>query len=301
MHRLLLFCMSFVLSLGLLAQEGEKNFSEWIEGNGISLRKSFDGSKDEQKPATFGLLNDLQSSNDYFNVDVALKITEIGLIQKGKSNLIFFPKIEYHRSSNITKEIDKFELGINAEYVPFQRKAEPGVIPHNLPNLGVIFSPWVNIQYSTKRNFLTSEYEEAAALILSISSNYKYLPGRSVRDENGEFIFRYYPYIGFEYNSVPQFTDKMYGADYTSILLRMFFEYWVVPRDVQLTFDWQYRRNYSDAEELRKHVQFIALSTNFYPGKQENVGLLVEYKRGYLADTGFEFINRYSVNVAVKF
>ena len=47
---------------------------EWLKERNFSIQKTFDGSKSENKPAGIAFQENHQSPNDFFNVDLGIKL-----------------------------------------------------------------------------------------------------------------------------------------------------------------------------------------------------------------------------------
>ena len=126
--------------------------SEWMTDKAISLRHSFDGSKNENKPASFSFKEDHKSDNDFINVDVAVKISDYEFLRNSRGSLLLYPKVEWHKSTDSSDLKNKLEGGINLEYIPFLMKSPD--LREGLPNNGLKVVPWIQGTSSFKRNFI---------------------------------------------------------------------------------------------------------------------------------------------------
>jgi len=272
--------------------------NKWLTDKNFAIRQTFDGSKNENKPASLSYQENHKSANDFFNVDFAIKISELELLKNKNSSLIFYPKIEWHKSNDPTNTKNKLDGGINFEYIPFGLKSPN--LPSDLPNKGLIISPWFQGTSAYKRNFIDGVYETKLAFQLSLVSNYKFLPGYSFRDSKNNFRARYYPYLGVEYNHLPDLITEEALEEFTTYFIRLFAEIWIIPQTLQINIDGTYREIINNETSLRTSIPILASSIYLYPGKQESLGIGFEYKHGYDNNSKFQLIQISSLKLAWK-
>lgn len=254
--------------------------NKWLNDNNFALRQTFDGSKNENKPASFSYQeNHLNSLKDFFNADVAIKLSQFEALKNKDAVLLFYPKIEWHKSSDLNDLKNKLEGGINIEYLPFGLKTPN--INSNLPNGRYIISPYFIGNSSFKRNIITSVFETKLSLQVSLASNYKFLPGSTFRIKNDKFIARYYPYLGIEYNHIPNLITKGETTSFSAYYIRLFAEIWLIPQTLQVNLDGTYREIINNSTTIKTTLPTFTGSIFLYPGKQESFGLGYEYKHGY--------------------
>lgn len=270
----------------------------WLMENNFSIRKTFDGSKDENKPASLMFRENHKTLNDFFNVDLGVKIAEFELLENTGSSLIFYPKVEWHKSTDSTDFKNKIDAGVNFEFFPFGLKS-----PHlgaDLPNKGAVIAPWFQGTSSFKRNIIDKVFETKLALQMSFASNYDFLPGTPLRDKNHEFRLRYYPFFGVEYNRLPDLVSKGITEEFASYFIRIFAEIWIIPRTIQLNIDGTYRHIINNKSSIRTWLPIAKPSIYFYPGKQEVIGVGFEYRNGYDTDARFQLVELTSITLNVK-
>lgn len=291
--------LSLVSSINVMAQDSTFiKVTNWLTQNNVSVRKTFDGSKNENKPAGVSFQENHKSKNDFFNIDVAVKLSQLELLGNRKSSLIFYPKVEWHKSTDSTDLKNKLDGGINFEYIPFGLKSPN--LPNGLPNEGLKISPWIQGTSSFKRNFISDANEMKIALQVSLVSNYNYLPGSNIRDSKGNFRLRYYPYLGFEHYRLPDFITKGKTETFSTYYLRLFSEIWILPQTLQLTVDGTYRQILNNKSSIKTHLPTLSSALYFYPGKQENFAIGYEYSHGYNNDNTFNLIQISSLKLAWK-
>jgi hypothetical protein len=272
--------------------------NKWLPDKNFAIRQTFDGSKNENKPASLSYQENHKSAKDFLNVDLAIKLSELELLKNKSSVLIFYPKVEWHKSNDSTDIKNKLDGGVNFEFIPFGLKSPN--LSSDLPNKGLIISPWFQGTSSYKRNFIDGVYETKLAFQLSLVSNYKFLPGYSFRDSNDNFRARYYPYIGVEFNHLPDLITKEVTEEFSTYFVRLFAEIWIIPQTLQLNIDGTYREIINNETSLRKSLPILASSIYLYPGKQESLGIGFEYKHGYDNNSRFQLVQISSLKLAWK-
>ncbi len=295
-----LICISLILTyLNSYCQDSSvSKVTKWLTDNNFSIRKTFDGSKNESKPASLLFRENYKSLNDFFNVDLGIKVSELELLRNTSSSLIFYPKVEWHKSTDSTDLKNKIDGGINFEFFPFGLKSPN--LPDGLPNKGAVIAPWFQGTSSFKRNLLDKVYETKLALQLSFASNYNFLPGASLRDKKNNIWLRYYPYFGIEYNRLPDLLTKGTTEEFSAYFVRFFAEIWIIPRSLQINIDGTYRQIIGNKSAIRTWLPIATPSLYFYPGKQEAIAIGFEYKHGYDTDAKFQLVQTFSLMLNLK-
>ncbi|WP_299531845.1 hypothetical protein [Ulvibacterium sp.] len=299
MKKVVFYVLFLVTNYSFSQNSFLSKLEEWFEKHSFSVRNTFDGSKNEQKPASIFFRENHKSDNDFLNVDLAFKISEFELFVNKPMALIIYPKVEWHKSTDTTDIKDKLDGGINLEWIPFALKSPD--LDEALDNPGVKLSPYFQGISSFKRNFIDNVYETKLSGNISFVSNYKFMPGSDFRNNNDDFLGRYYPYLGVEYNRIPDLLVDGEVEEFTTYFFRVFIESWVIPQDLQLNLDYTFRRNLSSGSDIRKSLPVFILSLNYYPGNQESVGLGYEYKNGYDNEGRYNLIETSSLKLNVKF
>lgn len=281
MRYLTIFIFFPLIGLGQTAPK-----TSWFQDN-VSIRKSFDGSKNENKPATFALFENHRSDNDFFNADIAVKIIEWEVFPNSGSILTLFPVAEYHRSSNDEDEKDKFSLGLNGEYYFGSQWT---------------LKPYVLSNIVLKRNLLEGTNELKYVGQLSLFGTKPGQPGHRFRFDNeaSDYKGTYYPYFGFEYNEVPNLVTAGATEIASVVFIRFFLEYWFAPKSIQFIANGIYRNLISDST-IKKDLPLLDLSLNYYPGRQDHISLGIDYRNGYDPDSRFSRIENTSLSVKVNF
>jgi hypothetical protein len=260
--------------------------SSWFKDN-VSIRKTFDGSKNENKPSTISLFENHKSSNDFLNIDIALKINEWEFLENLNSILLFYPVMEWHKSTNEEDEKNKLSFGLNGEfYMGRDWKLKPYVLS----------------SLTLKRNLIDNVNELKYVGQFSLFSLKKGYPGADwVFDNKTDFKGRWYPYIGYEYNEIPDLIVEGNTEKFSMFFLRIHLEYWFSPKTVQFIFNGIYRNALNTTENIKNDLPLLTSSINYYPGKQENISIGLDYQNGYDPDSKFQQIESTSLNLKVSF
>lgn len=251
----------------------------------VKVRKTFDGSKEEAKPASLSFFQNHRSKSDFYNVDLAVKIGDWEYTPEN-SSLIIFPVIEWHKSTDEEDKKDKASFGFNVEFFHGKPDAKPFYIFLNTRG---------------KRNFLNNVNEFKSALQLSfLGPTKKYWPGYQFKYKKSNEVFLiYFPYVGVEYNNIPDLITDNTTESFTNLLARIFTEVWVYPRVAQLTLTGVYRK-VTSSSNLRKDLPFFNISLNFYPLKQDVISIGYDYKNGYDVDSQYQLVEVSSVSLKIK-
>lgn len=272
--------------------------ANWLTTNNFSIRKTFDGSKNEGKPASFLYRENHKTPNDFFNIDLGVKLSELEVLKHSSSSLIIYPKLEWHKSTDSTDLKNKLDGGVNFEFIPFGLKAAD--LPEGLPNKGAVIAPLFQATTSFKRNLIDKVSETKLAFQFSLVSNYNFLPGSSVRDKNDNLILRYYPYFGLEYYSSPDLISKGVTEKFSTYFIRLFAEVWIIPKTLQLNLDGTYRQIINNKSSIRTWLPLVSPSLYFYPGQQESFGIGYEYRHGYDSEAKYQLIQLSSLTLNIK-
>jgi hypothetical protein len=299
MKRLLFFLVFITSCPAVFGQESTiTGLKDWLEERNFSIQKTFDGSRNENKPASIAFQENHRSANDFFNIDLGVKLSELELLKNTGSPLLLYPKVEWHKSTDSTDLKNKIDGGLNVEFMPFGLKSPD--LPGGIPNKGLILAPWIQGSSSVRRNFIDDVFELKLAAQVSLVSNYKFLPGYIFRDKEKNFLARYYPYIGFEYYRLPGLITKGQTEEFSTFFVRLFVDIWIVPRTVQFNLDGAYRRIINNNTSIRTWLPLMASSVYFYPGKQEVISIGYEYTHGYDTYSKFQLIQLSSLKLSVK-
>lgn len=262
--------------------------NKWLTSNNFAIRNTFDGSRLENKPAGVAFQQDYKSENDYFNVDVAVKLSQLEFLKNSNASLIVYPKFEWHKSTDSTNLKNKTEAGLNLEFFPIPTKGYK--LDSELPNPGWKVAPWIQGGTSVKNNTIDHVVETKLSIQVSLTSNYPLMPGTIIRDQKKRFRARYYPYAGVEFNHIPDLIIKDQTEEFSTFFLRFFAEVWIIPETIQLNIDATHREVVENNSALKSKLPFFYGALNLYPGHQTSLGIGYEYKYGYDQNSKFNLV-----------
>ncbi len=300
---ILLFVSLFFPLNGYCENDNNSTISDWFTNNGISIRKTFDGSKNESKPSAITWVNDSSEQDSFYLIDIAVKIKEWNITNSGNSLLTLYPIIEWHKNSKDSKELDKISGKVKMEYRMFPLhfySSNNTIIDSISPNLSPkVFSPLLIGSLGFSEDLRENEGEFNGSLFLTITSNKKWYPGAQFRSPDNGFIGRYYPYLGFEHFE-PTIGDQEAKVEFATG--RFYAEYWPFPSKteqfLQLIFDYTYRTVISEKSCDLDDVSELSLSLNLYLDGKGNVGIGLDYVNGEDPQNGF--IDREQTSVSLK-
>jgi hypothetical protein len=254
--------------------KGEK----WLADNGFELRKTLDGSKNEQSPASIGLDNDYQHNAHYFVIDLGIKLLELPLLKKtSPAFLNIYPKFEWHKNGipDATKTTNTVTGGLNAEFM------------WPLGNKHWWQRPYVTGSFDYKNDLVKKLETTQTKGYLTFSGDKNLNPGSVTRTNVGVFILRYYPYSGFEYYQSIAKTGQS-GALWAN---RFYMEIYPVSsllyQYVQLTFDYTHRIVLKDNLYNQGNLDWLSVGFNIYPDGKGNVGVGLSYNKGEDPNSNF--------------
>lgn len=268
----------------------------WMERHKISLRRTFDGSKDEQNPATFFWVSEPEGpDDDYVLIDFAVKVNEFEKELNRGSQLLLYPVAEYHRTTREDKPSDKGSGALKLEYRPMMAR------PWRL--VPVLFG-----DARLSRDFANDVTEQRYAALVSLFGFGRFAPGSPIRrpsrpdGEPGGVIGRWYPYIGIEnYQTDSKTTD----LDGTFLLGRLWIDFWPLRtlnrRYLQLTGEGTYRGRLGGELGSEDNLWELALSANLYLDPGEHIGIGADHVRGQDPKNTFIYRRRTSLGLKIKF
>lgn len=284
--------------------EGSNAIAQWFKRNNISIRKTFNGSRSENKPAAVTWVDDSSKEDkQFYLVDLAVKVKEWEFVKKGNSSFLLYPVLEWHRNSQSEKETNRLSGSLRAEYRPFglagfspENERLPPLVPEQVLRTA---SPMILAAVGYSEDFEKKEDEVRGSIFLSVTSNKRGLPGADFRSEDGTFRGRYYPYIGIE-RFEPTINEVKTSVEF--LTARIYFEYWLVAsltrQYLQFLFDYTYRDRIGGEGFFGESASELSLGLNLYLDGKGNIAIGYEYVEG--EDPKNAFLDRDLSTVALK-
>lgn len=310
MTRAAIFCLLAAASMAPLPLDAQEfdDAVAWLKEHGIAVRRTFDGSKNESQPASLQMVeSDKPQDDSYFLADAAIKVGELELDPTPAMSLVFYPVLEWHRSTQQDKAVDNTSLSVKGEFRPFLLRMQP--VP-GTPPAGV---PAVNPGWTVAPTFMgeVGRYwdEEADSSVtkfaLSVfpTSNIEGLPGSDIRDRSDAFRARYYaPYVGVE-----RWESKgLWEGEAASFMtLRGYLE--AVPLGtrereyLELISEYTHRWRIGGGDPVPSDLSLWITSLTLYPNGTRQVGIGVDYSTGRDPSKGFSEVRRWTLGLKAKF
>jgi hypothetical protein len=278
---------------------------DWMASHKISIRKTFDGTKDEQNPASvFWLREPSSDDKSYSLIDLAAKVSEWEpRLGASTAQLLIYPVAEYHRSTSQSKRSNKSSLSAKTEFRPWGLTSRPVAGPQQPPTVKGFHkvAPTLVLDAKATRDFELDRTEQKYSALVFPTSNFRFWPGADWRDRRNVYRGRYYVYGGIEYQRMGAAVDTA-G---TFLAARIWAEAYPVAslqhRYVQLTGEWAPKKRVSGSLVADKYVADVAVAANVYLDGRGHLGVGVEYARGDDPTQAFKFRERTSVGVRIKF
>ncbi len=279
----------------LHGQAPEKNpdsaVGTWLASHNISIRRTFDGSKDEQKPATLTWANhDTTDGTSYSDVHLGVKVAE----WEPLPDLLVYPVFEWHRTTTAKDPLHKLSGKLGVEYRP----------------ISLADSPLVPVLYgalSYARDYEKRTWKTTANILLGPTGDRAWWPGTPTRNTTNTRMFRYYVYAGVEYyDKLPLVMGQPLYVALGRAQAELHFlrsaaaDPWQ-PEIAQLTFEYAYRRRMSGEEGLDRRLARLAVEFAWFLDRKSHVALAFRYQRGDDPLADFAYSEQSSIGIAAKF
>lgn len=284
--------LAMVLLLPALAEaQTAKDWAWWIDQ--FDLRKSFDGGKSEQEPATVTYVNP-NDGEEFWLVDLAIKY-------KGKdfapesgplAELLVAPSFEWHKASAEPllqlSAANKISANLTTEIYLHDVFGGRSACP-------IWLAPGAFIKGSITKNELMDTTEGSASILASTFSDVNWMPG-AISAVRGRPFVRYVPYVGIEYfNNLAITANKVVLAEGFTGWFRTFRLYvemfpnlnpFAARNRLVFTGEYIYRSPVDDAI-FSNSLSLTSASLTFYFDVGQTVGLSYNYESGENPKTNF--------------
>jgi|GEM_PF-1444378 len=269
-----------------------------------SVRKAFDGSKDEKEPASINYV-DSDSKGTFYSIDVGLKVKGCEK-ETDKVSWSISPSVEFHRSSEREKNVNKKSFALNGESFigPLKHYGADGSPMKDLDQpRAKIAAPFFLVKTKGTRD---SEAHTATASIQALASAFSLRPGLPGRITPAGF--RYYPYIGLEYlDQLPVKQGTVVLAHEFSgsfALVRLYAEWYplrLIHYDrLQIIGTYTYRELLGGKGLDDGNPALFTLGVNLFLNNDETIALGWQLEDGRGPDLGFRDERAVSVTFRVK-
>jgi hypothetical protein len=288
-----LLCATIAFAADGPEKNPETPLATWLSDHQVSVRRTFDGSKDEAKPASFTWINhDGVNGKSFFDVHLGVKVGECEPIA-GK--LLIYPVAEWHRTSSEKDPVDKLSGKVAVEWRPVQLEPSSTLAPFLL----------ANAQYA--RDFEKSSWKTTVSAALSAISNRNWWPGNETRLATDTHMIRYYIYAGAEYyDKLPVVQGEPLWVGLARVqgewhLLRSRAKGPWQSEIAQVRIEYAFRRRISGGEGIDCSLGLFAGEIDWFLDRRAHVAISYRYQRGNDPLTDFAFNERSSLGVTAKF
>jgi hypothetical protein len=284
---LFLSLVTTTLALGQEAAPPQSTLARWLaawQAKGLSVRQTFDGSKNESKPASIAYLKPL------YTADIGVKFLEFDPLKNSvQQTMPIGPSIEWHRT-NTPKASNTLAAKLNADWSIGQLKGfnpdgterpNPTGVPQH--TTGVL----ITIKPGATRDNIAEKIGNEDLLAIMLISNKNYYPGALTVDHDNRHLFRYLPSVGMEYYGNKNVFDghgvEQQGAELAFARARLFLVTYLFNRDKQdrneLNADYTYRWRVG-GQTVLGNTHLLSTQFTHYFDKKRTIGVGLTYDHG---------------------
>lgn len=302
-----LFLVSALCLIAMpVAAQAPDPIGTWISSRGIAVRKVFDGTREEQNPASIFLVREPRAQDPEFSIiDVAVKVREIEWNPWTSASILAYPVVDYHRSTNAAKLVNKSGGAGRIEFRPVGLSTPPpsgaaGPMPAALGTYWGV-APTFIFDAKLSRDWESKKNETKIALQVFPTTNIRGGPGSSIRRGDGTVVARWYPYAGVERYDLRAASDTTFITG----LGRLWLEIWPIAtpqlRFLQVIVDATSRHRIGGDVTMPNQLSDLTVGGNLYLDGNGHVGLGVDYANGRDATQRFARRERTTLGLKVKF
>jgi hypothetical protein len=252
----------------------------------IEVRATFDGSKNEQKPAQVNWIKPA-GEDHVFAVDIGAKVWEKPFLEGDLEAGIV---TEWHRHTSERKPLNSLMIGTNVEWIPLEvatYQHDGTLVP---TSRGRIIAPLFTALAGYEENREDDKRGLKAQAFVMPYSTRPGLPG--ARSRVGGGTLRYYPYLGAEVldHETPEGESR-----YEFGVLRVRAE-WQQQR-LLLATDYAYRQSLNNSAD----TSFFEASATFHLDQDQHFGIGVVYKSGEDPSASYEEREQTALAFTIKF
>jgi hypothetical protein len=289
-----------LLSATLSAQE--QRFGGWLgkwQDKGLSIRQTFDGTKNEQNPANLAIVS------PSYVIDLGVKLVDWQPFRDNpRHSLVFSPVSEWHRT-NTPKKVNVTSGKLSIEYAYTNLKVfdfQGNVVDEAGGKL--LFGPLLTIKLGTKRDELLHKSGEESSANITIVSTKPGWPNKKNVDHDQHETYLWAPSIGIEAygDSTIRQPEEVKSVDVTLARARVFVIGYPLnsngERRNEISVEYTQRWHIGGQNTLRDSHYGSAQATRYFDAKRR-VGVGVGYDHG--RDPNIQFLPVRRVIVSAKF
>ena len=279
---------------------------DWITTN-VEVRQTFDGSKEEQKPATVAYVQNADVKDSFYQIDFAIRVGERDLARHSERHqLNLSPTAEWHRTST-PKPVDTISGKLQLEHIygKLREYDEFGVEDTRVG--GETDIGWVTVlRAGPVRDRQQNVTSGDASITFTIKSHRPGYPNSFVNLRDGSRIFRYAPHLGVDYYSnKPVFvgTTETAGIDLALARANLNMAFYPFNRDNtnrrEILFEYTYFHHLAGDDRLGS-MRFWTAQANYYLDQAGRVAIGYTYERGENPTKKFLRVRQSSVGLRIK-
>lgn len=284
-----LLSLGIVLCLVRSADAAEPSTSgplDWLEEKGVEMRKSFSGtSRDSADAASLSYVNG-DDGDDFYNIDLAVKLTSWNWDNEGNLQGRLYPVIEYHQRTQASNRVDTTSAGVVAEL-------ERSLGDCYVSGISIDFCTaiFADIGFQLKRDSQNNKTIRSASLLTGLTGKYSFWPTKQI--SLGRFLeFTYLPIVGIEhYETLPieqkidgevvtlaDAVDETFQSARLNVALRPFHD--ELSGRLVIVLNQTHRWLLGSSDAIDNHTHFSEAALNFFLDDNRRIALGFTYSNG---------------------
>jgi len=282
-------------------QDAAPSFLEKWQANGLLVRQTFDGTKNELNPARVGYL---QPS---YLVDFGIKLADWQpMSANAKHSLVLSPILEWHRL-NVPKKVNTLSAKVGLEYAygNLQLYDDHGN-PVSSPGGGTAkWGPLVALKAGLKRDEVTNDNGGEVFLNLTMVGNKPGWPNAMNRDRKGHQAFLWSPSVGYEaYDGATVLDpDEVKNVDESLARARIYFVGypWNGSGEQRTEFSIEYTHRWEGGgDDIIGSCHFLTVQVTRFVDSGKKMGVGLGYDHGRDPNLQFLPVDRISVDARIR-
>lgn len=279
----------------------------------IQIRQTFDGGKDEQKPATIAY-TDSSAADAHYHVDLGVKIGDFDIVEEIRTRMghteetnystSFYPTFEWHRLTT-PKEVNTLSGKLNFDVAigKLRDRALEGVPgAQGNTDLGHVFF----IRGGGSRDFHTLNNALEGTLGYTPNSRKDWYPGAFTRIR-GVPTLRWAPVLALDYYGnkplIARDGSEVKDADLALARGQVTTSFWLFnardTREFEIIVDYSYFHHLAGDERLGSMHLFVG-QANWYLDRSQRVAIGYTYERGENPVRKFQRLRQSSIGLRIK-
>ncbi len=263
----------------------------WLSQHKIAIRQTFDGSKNQDQPASFTwIIDDTQLRHGYYTVDAGIQLAAAEVFPRTNCSLLLKPIVEWHRDTTTATPTNQLATKLTVEFIPTQIHLDANFVPDDKA-LHAFFL----ISGGPVRDFQQHVTKGTVSFRAGAFSLVPGLPGGQIRYGGAELT--YYPYLGVDWmNPIPSKGGQQFWAGVGRLEVAAY----PIPgiNALELLLDYTYRYAIDASSQLARSLALFIGSANLYFDAAHHIAIGYQFQTGH--DSKDDFAHRQKSSLGLK-